>query len=70
MHIMGAMQTIAQRIDKIEDEATKAEIPISRICNSAKINNSTYQRWKTGITQPTLAAWERFTAAFEKEIAK
>lgn len=65
------MQAHISRISHIEAEANRLGIPISDICKKGNVHNSTFQRWKTLVTDaPNMGTWERFTKAYENLKAK
>ena len=48
---------IAQKVKETEAQAKKAGLTPQKLCDLAKINRTTYQRWKAGKTQPL---WDSF----------
>jgi len=44
---------------EIEQAAKKCGLPIAEMCKRAGINRATWQRWKSGVTSPTMRNWDR-----------
>lgn len=47
----------------IEQLAVKAGIPMREVCQRASIAQTTWYRWKSGDTEPTLGVYRRIVAA-------
>ena len=43
---------LANEIRLIETKALEAGITIAHLCQEAEVDNSTFTRWKAGITEP------------------
>ncbi|GBD48146.1 hypothetical protein METY_1359 [Methylopila sp. Yamaguchi] len=59
----------ARAISQFEDRLKQAGISVRRACREAGIAPSTWTRWKSGTTSPTLATWEKVEDAAEALIA-
>lgn len=55
--------TLSENIAAIEDRVSACGSSIKALCGSAGISQSTWTRWKAGVTVPNMATWSRITAA-------
>ena len=57
---------ITTEIIVIEEALAVAGIPVATFCASAKINRSTWTRWKSGAVMPNMATWFRCLLIVER----
>ena len=50
----------------IEDRAREAGMTLTDLCKKAQIAQSTFTRWKAGVTQPNLDVYKRLVRAVVK----
>lgn len=56
--------------DELEQRATAAGLTVAALCRGAGIRESTWWRWRNGITRPTLAVYERIVEAVVRAEAR
>lgn len=56
---------VGDLIRDIEAQARAKKLSISKICERAGIARSTYQRWKKGISDPSISAINRIYDVLE-----
>ena len=59
------MSDMTEKVLAVEARAKKVPIKIGDLCKLAKINRTTWQRWKSGDRRPMLPAWERIMEAID-----
>lgn len=59
------MADLSNLVKAAEARARSAGLTIPQLCDRAKINRSTWQRWKAGKVGPTVTTWERVKQVLE-----
>lgn len=57
---------MTELIQKLEQRAAVLGLPINELCRRAKIRRSTFTRWKSDETQPTMRLYQRVLRVLEK----
>lgn len=58
-HYPAAAMNIQTLIADAESRAQAGGLSIDDLCKAAGIARSTWQRWKSGATEPTMRTWRR-----------
>lgn len=56
---------ISEYIRDVEVQLSEKGIAVQDVCDAAKLNRATYQRWKSGEAKPLWESWQRFLEAVE-----
>jgi hypothetical protein len=56
-----------QKIAQIERSLRRAKVSVNTVCREARVDRSTWTRWKTGKTEPNVKTWEKVKAALPDE---
>lgn len=51
---------------EIEDRARLAGLSLAEVCRRANVAQSTFTRWKAGLSEPRLAVYRRLLVATER----
>ena len=54
---------IPKRLQALEQQAKKHNVRMDDACREARIDYTTYWRWREGKSSPGLDAWERLQSA-------
>lgn len=57
---------ITDEILEIEARLERAGLTASALCREAGIARSTWQRWKSGETEPTMGSWRSIQASLDR----
>lgn len=49
---------IQTRVAQAEQRARACDLSITDLCREAEVHRATWQRWKAGVTEPKLSAWD------------
>lgn len=55
--ICSQVMDIPKRISEIEDQLQDAKIKIGDVLYRARVDRSTWTRWKAGTVSPTISKW-------------
>lgn len=65
MHPLGLTMEHPDDIPQMEVTLKRLGVPVSRLCENAGINQSTWGRWKRGVVQPNFTSWNSVVAAYQ-----
>lgn len=58
--------TVQEEMAQIEGRLHGAGLSVSDVCKEADVARSTWQRWKSGATEPNIKTWRIVTEAADK----
>jgi len=62
---MHRMKTTPELVREAEERAKAASVSIDALCASAGVSRAAWQRWKAGVTEPSVTRWMRVEAALD-----
>lgn len=66
MRIMRGMETSREHVLALEQRVRGAGVTVAAVLRDAKIDRSTWTRWRQGQQEPTLANWNRVLASVDR----
>jgi hypothetical protein len=70
MRIMGRMNTPKTQVLSLEERLKGSGIKVADVLSAARVDYSTWTRWKQGKLTPRMDSWMRVTAAAEERLQK
>lgn len=69
MRIIRIMNTPKDHVDRLASRLKEEGVPIDLVLSEAKVDRSTWTRWKQGKLTPRMDSWMRVKAAAEARLA-